>query len=341
MLGSQKVAIPDMLAPILPEMQAVEAFLESQSETKIPEFSALTRHLLSAGGKRLRPALVILCAYTASPERFGAVYRNGHRGIERLARIAGCMEMIHMATLVHDDVIDQTFTRRGKPTANALYGNLATVLSGDLILARAMYHLAMDGDLRIIQKVAQITTEMSEGEVAEVFLRRRLDLSEAEYLDVVRRKTAEFLAGCCRIGGYLVDAEPQVLDVLEQFGRNLGIAFQITDDLLDYLGDPQITGKPNGTDFREGFATLPLLHYYASAPEHERAPIESEFGHPVSEERFRAIREQMRLTGSLKYAEEVAERFRQEALDALTRLEPSQAKSALEEVARFVTERKY
>ncbi len=335
------INVPEMLAPILPEMEAVEAFLIEQSETNIPEFTALTRHLLSAGGKRLRPAMVILSAYSAAPEQFGALYRNGHAGVQRLARIAGSMEMIHMATLVHDDVIDQTFTRRGKPTANALYGNLATVLSGDFILARAMYHLAMDGDLRVIQQVAQITTQMSEGEVAEVFLRRQLNLSEAQYLEVVRRKTAEFLAGCCRIGGYLVDAQPPVLDALEEFGRQLGIAFQITDDLLDYLGDPQTTGKPNGTDFREGFATLPLIHYYATVPESERRRIETEFGQPISHERFLQIREQMRLTGSLKYAEEVAERFRQSALEALAPLAPSQAKSALEEVARFVTERKY
>ncbi|MFN3690031.1 MAG: polyprenyl synthetase family protein, partial [Fimbriimonadales bacterium] len=206
------LAVPEMLAPILPEMQAVEAFLEAQAETAIPQFSELTRHLLSAGGKRLRPAMVILCAYAADPTRFGTLYRDGRPGRERLATIAGCMEMIHMATLIHDDVIDQTFTRRGKPTANALYGNLATVLSGDFILARAMRCLAFDGDLRIIQKVAQITTDMSEGEVAEVFLRHRLEISEAQYLDIVRRKTAEFLAGCCRIGGYLVDAHADTLD---------------------------------------------------------------------------------------------------------------------------------
>lgn len=166
-IEKQTLAVPEMLAPILPEMQAVEAFLEAQAETAIPQFSELTRHLLSAGGKRLRPAMVILCAYAAAPHRFGELYRDGHPRRARLAIIAGCMEMIHMATLIHDDVIDQTFTRRGKPTANALYGNLATVLSGDFILARAMRCLAQDGDLRIIQTVAQITTDMSEGEVAE------------------------------------------------------------------------------------------------------------------------------------------------------------------------------
>jgi len=335
------LAVPEMLAPILPEMQAVEAFLEAQANTAIPQFSELTRHLLSAGGKRLRPAMVILCAYAAAPERFGELYRDGRRGRERLATIAGCMEMIHMATLIHDDVIDQTFVRRGKPTANALYGNLATVLSGDFILARAMRALALDGDLRVIQKVAHITTDMSEGEVAEVFLRHRLDISEAEYLEIIRRKTAEFLAGCCQIGGYLVDANEATLQTLEQFGREVGIAFQIVDDLLDYVGDPRLTGKPNGTDFREGFATLPLLHYYRLAPETERERLRVEFGTDISEERFHYWREQIRLTGSLNYAEAVAERYRQSALERLRQLPDSPIRRTLEEVAQFITERKY
>jgi len=340
-IAKQTLAVPEMLAPILPEMQAVEAFLEAQAETAIPQFSELTRHLLSAGGKRLRPAMVILCAYAAEPSRYGDLYRNGHSGHERLAVIAGCMEMIHMATLIHDDVIDQTFTRRGKPTANALYGNLATVLSGDFILARAMRCLALDGDLRIIQKVAQITTDMSEGEVAEVFLRHRLEITEAQYLGIVRRKTAEFLAGCCRIGGYLVDADEPTLNTLEQFGRDLGIAFQIIDDLLDYVGDPRLTGKPNGTDFREGFATLPLLHYYRTASPEERERLHDEFGTDISAEQFHYWREQIRLTGSLKYAEAVAERYRQSALEQLNRLPASPIRRTLEEVARFITERKY
>lgn len=340
-IEKQTLAVPEMLAPILPEMQAVEAFLEAQAETAIPQFSDLTRHLLSAGGKRLRPAMVILCAYASEPSRFGALYRNGLAGRDRLAIVAGCMEMIHMATLIHDDVIDQTFTRRGKPTANALYGNLATVLSGDFILARAMRCLALDGDLRIIQKVAQITTDMSEGEVAEVFLRHRLGITEAQYMDIIRRKTAEFLAGCCRIGGYLVDADATTLDTLEQFGRELGVAFQIIDDLLDYVGDPRVTGKPNGTDFREGFATLPLLHYYQAAAPEERDRLHAEFGTDISEEQFRYWREQIRLTGSLKYAEAVAERYRQSALDALNRLPDTAIRRTLEEVARFITERKY
>jgi len=340
-LDRQAMTVPGLLAPIRPELEAVEAFLNAQAETRIPQFSALTRHLLSAGGKRLRPALVILSAYAAAPERFHERFRDGQQASSRLTAIAACMEMIHMATLIHDDVIDQTFMRRGKPTVNALYGNLATILSGDYILARALRYLAMDGDLRIIQQVAHITTALSEGEVQEVFWRRQLDLSEQDYMEVVRRKTAEFLAGCCRIGGYLVDADPAALEALEAFGRALGIAFQIVDDLLDYVGEAQTMGKPQGTDFREGCATLPLIHFYAHAPEPLRRALQAEFGTPVEPERFTYYREQMRLIGSLRYAEEVAERYRQHAFEALQALVPSLARQTLEEVARFITERKY
>lgn len=335
------LTVPGLFAPIWVELEAVEAFLKAQAETNIPQFSMLTRHLLSAGGKRLRPALVILSAYATSPEQFSERYRNGHGGSTRLATIAGCMEMIHMATLIHDDVIDQTFIRRGKPTANALYGNLATVLSGDYILARALRYLALDGDLRIIRRVAQVTMAMIEGEVQEVFMRRQLNLSEQDYLEIIQRKTAEFIAGCCCVGGYLVDADDATLDALEQFGRYLGIAFQIVDDLLDYVGDSETTGKPTGVDFREGCVTLPLIHFYANAPEPLRHALEWEFGTSIPSERFAYYREQMRLIGSLNYAAEVAERYRQKALEALQTLAPSLARQTLEEVARFITERKY
>jgi octaprenyl-diphosphate synthase len=334
-LSQQYIRVPVLLEPIRAELEAVEAFLNAEAETAIPQFSALTRHLLAAGGKRLRPALVILSAYAVAPERLPS------GTTARLTAIAACVEMIHMATLIHDDVIDQTFIRRGKPTVNALYGNLATILSGDYLLARAMRHLAMDGDLPIIQQVAQITAALCEGEVQEVFWRRQLDIDEQDYLEVVLRKTADFIAGCCRIGGYLGDADEDTLNNLEAFGLSLGIAFQIVDDLLDYVGDPQVTGKPNGTDFREGCATLPLIHFYANAPEPIRHALQAEFGTPISQERFAYYREQMRLTGSLRYAEEVAERYRQKAFDALARLQPSFARQILEEVARFITERKY
>jgi octaprenyl-diphosphate synthase len=342
-IQQQALTVPGMLAPIRLELEAVEAFLQSQAETGIPQFSELTHHLLSAGGKRLRPALVILSAYAAEPDTTSHLATDGagSQALARLVTIAACMEMIHMATLIHDDVIDQTFLRRGKPTANALYGNLATVLSGDYILARALRYLAMDGDLRIIQQVAQVTTAMSEGEVQEVFLRRQLTLSEQEYLEIVRRKTAEFLAGCCRVGGYLANAAVSHLDALEAFGRYLGIAFQIVDDLLDYVGDPHETGKPIGTDFREGCATLPLIHFYTYAPDPLRHALEQEFGTPIEPERFAYYREQMRLVGSLRYAEEVAECYRQKAMEALQILAPSPARQMLEEVARFITERKY
>lgn len=322
-----------------PELDMVEQYLETQIDTPVRELSELGRHLLRAGGKRLRPALVILSAQVAHPEKYASLMNNGHGMRDRLVKIAACMELIHMASLVHDDVIDGTETRRGKPTANALYGNLATVLSGDYLLTRAMYHLAHDGDLNLIQKVAIITREMSEGEVAAVFLRNKIDISEEAYFEVLRRKTAVFLSGCCAIGAMLAQADAAVVRALEQFGLHIGMAFQVVDDLLDYVGDPALTGKAIGTDFREGCATLPLLRLYTQSDENERTRLRESFGTEIAPERLTEWIQQMQQTGCIDVAQEAARSHLQQALQSLETLPPSNAKSALLEVADFVVSR--
>jgi geranylgeranyl pyrophosphate synthase len=321
------------------ELEMVERYLEQQVDTPIRQLSHLGEHLLRAGGKRLRPALVILSAHIANPEQYAVVRRNGHGTRERLIKIAACMELIHMATLIHDDVIDKTATRRGKPTANALFGNLATVLSGDYLLAKAMRHFAFDGDLSIIRKVATITSQMSEGEVEAVFLRNRIDLSEEEYYEVIRKKTAVFLSGCCAIGGLIANAPNEMVQRLETFGIHIGMAFQIVDDLLDYTGDPTTTGKQTGTDFRDGCTTLPLLHLNAHADEGIRARLRAEFGEPISEEILGGYVREMHEAGSLLYAQNVAIRHLQQALHSLQTLPDSEARYAMQNIAHFIVAR--
>jgi octaprenyl-diphosphate synthase len=191
---------------------------------------------------------------------------------ERLATVGAAVEFVHMATLVHDDVVDNTATRRGKPTANAVFGNGVAVLSGDYILARAMRLLAIDGDLRVIRTVSEITVEMSEGEVMEISATGRADLSQEDYLEILRKKTAVFVEGCCRCGAIVAGADTAIEEALADYGYRLGMAFQIADDLLDYTGDPEITGKPRGTDLKDGRATLPFLLALecVTAPEKEK-----------------------------------------------------------------------
>lgn len=256
---------------IRPDLDAVEARLDGAIGSEVRTLSTLTAHILRAGGKRLRPAMVALSA------------RAHQSGIAqtRIATIGAAVELIHMASLVHDDVVDNTATRRGKPTANALFDNSVAVISGDYILARAMRLLADDGDARLLRIIADITVTMSEGEVMEITAGGRHDLPMAEYLEILRKKTAVFLEGCCRCGAVLAEADERTENALAQYGCRLGMAFQLADDLLDYIGDPEITGKPRGSDLRDGRATMPFLLALHDAKPAEREQLLEAFGDPA------------------------------------------------------------
>lgn len=321
-------ALPVVLRPIREELQAVEQYLEQEIRSQVQQLAELGGHLLRSGGKRLRPALVILSAKAA-----------GTYDLKRLITVATCMELIHMATLLHDDVIDETWTRRGRPTANATFGNLAAVLAGDCLLSKAMRLLALDGELRIIRVVAEVTTQMSEGEVMQVFLRGHLPLSQEDYFEVIRKKTALFLSGCSAAGALLAGKTEEEAQPFATYGYHLGMAFQIVDDLLDYLGDPKVTGKPVGTDFRDGCATLPLLHLYEHADDPLRAQLQATFGTPVSEREFDRFMQAMQEANSFEYTRQVATQHAQKAIEALSPIPDSDAKKGLEAVAYFVVTR--
>jgi len=253
---------------IRPDLDAVEARLDAVIGSEVRTLSTLTAHILRAGGKRLRPAMVALSARAYQPDIAQA----------RIAAIGASVELIHMASLVHDDVVDNTTTRRGKPTANSLFDNSVAVISGDYILARAMQLLAEDGDPRLLRIIADITVTMSEGEVLEIAAGGRHDLPMAEYLEILRKKTAVFLEGCCRCGAVLADADERTENALAQYGCRLGMAFQLADDLLDYIGDPAITGKPRGSDLRDGRATMPFLLALSDATPADREQLLLAFG---------------------------------------------------------------
>jgi octaprenyl-diphosphate synthase len=253
---------------VRPDLEAVESRMNADLGSDVRTLYALTHQLLNAGGKRLRPAMVALSARAVAP----GVAR------ERVATVGAAVEFVHMATLVHDDVVDNTATRRGKPTANAVFGNGVAVLSGDYILARAMRLLSLDGDIRIIRTVAEITIEMSEGEVMEIQATGNAALPLDDYLEILHKKTAAFVEGCCRCGAILAGAPQRLEEALTDYGYRLGMAFQIADDLLDYTGDPTITGKPRGSDLRDGRATFPFLLALESASPDERTRLLAAFG---------------------------------------------------------------
>lgn len=259
----------DLAEDVVRSEAVLQASLESDSEL----VHAIGKHVSDAGGKRIRPLFVAL----------GARATDREYDPYRVASLGACMEMIHMATLIHDDVIDGSDTRRGRHTACHVYGNTAGILTGDVLLARAMDILAVDGDLDIIRLVSKAVVEMATGEVMEVESRGRFDLDRERYLDILRRKTATFLGACCKAGALVAGAELALSENIEQYGEAAGMGFQITDDLLDFRGPRETTGKPRATDFREGCVTMPLIHLREQLSNEESEYVRSKFGNGVTE----------------------------------------------------------
>lgn len=321
-------ANPALLEQIREEVERVEAELAEQVTSCVRLVDHVGRHTLTAGGKRLRPAFVSLAA-RATARPFDPA---------RARKIGAAMEMIHMATLVHDDVIDHAATRRGQATASSIHGNTAAILSGDVLLAKAMAILAQDGDLEIIRMTSQAVVEIAEGEVRELECRGRFDLDEAEHLEVLRMKTASFIQCCCEAGALIAGADREERRALGTYGRHVGMAFQVVDDLLDYQSDA--TGKPRAADFREGQATLPLIYLRASLDAAEEAQTRARFGSGATEPEIEELVGWMRLRGALSRAESAARAQGDAALAALQPLPDAPARELLAQVVEFVLRRK-
>lgn len=320
---------PVLVDSIASEVAEVERELERQMASSVGTIESIGRHTLRAGGKRLRPAMVSLAARAT-----GAKFE-----IERCRKIGACMEMIHMATLIHDDVIDHAPTRRGQPTASAIHGNTAAILSGDVLLAKAMSILAEDGDLGVIRTVSRMVVQMAEGEVRELEARGRFDLSEDEHLEILRMKTAAFVQCCCEVGGLLAGAQDSVQRALSDFGLHLGMAFQIADDLLDYRGVQSATGKIRAGDFREAQATLPLIRLRPLLSEGEEEFVAGKFGNGVLDDELVRITGWMADRGAFASTDESARAHLGLALRALDQLPESAEKNLLRSVADFVVAR--
>lgn len=319
----------ELLETITSEIHAVEAELLHQLRSQVPLVNDIGFHTLNAGGKRLRPALVSIAARS-----------TGLPFCANRARLLGaCMEMIHMATLIHDDVIDNAATRRGVETASARFGNTASILSGDVLLAKAMSILARDGDLGIIRKVSDAVVDLAEGEVRELESRNIFDLSEDEHFEILRMKTASFIQCCCEVGAMVAGAPPEMRLALGNYGHHIGLAFQIADDLLDYRGDNAKTGKQVAGDFKEGCATLPLIYLSKLLSDEERQFVQQKFGNGASEEDILRICGWMSERGACKKAEDSARTHVCRAIEALDELPDSANRDLLRSVAEFVVTR--
>lgn len=325
----QDPAHEGLITELTQEIALVEEELNEQMRCQVDLVSEIARHTLRAGGKRLRPAFVAIGA-RATGRPFDA---------ERSRRVGASMEMIHMATLIHDDVIDNSSIRRGRPTAGVVFGNRASILSGDAILAKATVLLSQDGDIDLIRTMSEAVVDMAEGEVREVETRGDFDLDEASHLEILRLKTASFIEACCEAGAIVAGGDLSTRAALRSFGRNVGIAFQIVDDLLDYRGEKERTGKPKATDFREGQATLPLIYLREHLTDAERDTIRSKFGTPVTDDEVRMIASWMDTRGAFKRCEDLASDFANVAIEATKLLPDRVSREFLSTVADYILKR--
>lgn len=282
-------------------MRQVDQVIAQKLASGVPLVGSVSQYIIAAGGKRLRPALLLLCC--------GALDFKG----EQRFNMAAVVEFIHTATLLHDDVVDDSALRRGNPTANAKFGNPASVLVGDFLYSRAFQMMVDAGSMRIMQILADATNVIAEGEVMQLMNMHNAELDEAGYLQVIRSKTAKLFEASARVGAILSGANPEMENACAEYGQALGTAFQVIDDVLDYAGDAAVMGKNLGDDLREGKATLPLIAAMQRGSAEERATIRQaiETGDVSMLEQVIAI---VKTTGALDVARTAA---RQEALRAI------------------------
>ena len=318
----------ELLSRLEQDRSAIEETLKALVVSGVPTVHSVCTHTLNAGGKRLRPGLVLMAA-----EATGRPFDR-----QRALRLGACMEMVHMATLIHDDVIDHAATRRGQPTAANVFGNTPAILSGDVLLARAMTVLAEDGDLAIIREVSRAVVDMAEGEALEVMHRGNLRLSLDEHMPVLRLKPATFIECCCKLGGMVEGASKEVCEALGSYGYTLGMAFQVVDDLLDFEGNEEKTGKPVATDFREGCATLPLIYFLEVADSDQMVKVQSWFGECCSDEEVTQLTEWLGMD-ALGRARETGSEFADLARSALSTLPHTAQRDLLQSLCDYVTGR--
>ena len=308
------------LALITGDMRGMDQVIKSRLTSDVPLVSQVSAYIIAAGGKRLRPALLLLMS--------GVL---GYTGQQRL-NMAAVVEFIHTATLLHDDVVDESTLRRGRATANEVFGNPASVLVGDFLYSRAFQMMVEAGDMRIMQTLAEATNVIAEGEVLQLMNMHNSGLTEDDYLLVIRSKTAKLFEASARLAALLAQSSPEVEQHCATYGQALGTAFQVIDDVLDYDGDAQVMGKNLGDDLREGKATLPLIIAMQRASPLQRATI-SQAIETSGLENMAEIIDIMDKTGALEATRKVAASEAQRALNALENLPQNNYSQALHQLA--------
>jgi octaprenyl-diphosphate synthase len=313
-------------APIREDLDRVEELLRAELFSDFPFIDGLVKHGFRLGGKRLRPALVLLCGLACGG------LKPAHRPL------AAAVELIHTATLVHDDVLDEATIRRHLETVNARWNNETSVLLGDYLFSLAVRLISSLDTMYAVQVISEACRAMCQGELRQVATRGDFDLSESCYLDIIADKTAALCACCCRLGSHYAGAGVETQDALSRFGRQLGVAFQIVDDLLDVLGDEAKTGKSLGTDMLKQKPTLPLIRLLSQSEAEDRAKILSLVSQPNGAGSA-GLRHWLARSDAVAYARQKAEGYIERALGELEILPPSPAVDSLRGVAEFVVAR--
>ena len=320
------MTVPLFRQLITDDMLAVDQVIRRSLHSDVVLIRQVAEYIIGAGGKRLRPALLILAAR--------ALGCQGPAVHEQAAMI----ECIHTATLLHDDVVDESDKRRGRDTANAMFGNAASVLVGDFLYTRAFQMMVHTHSLRVLEIMAKATNIIAEGEVMQLLNIGNTDLTETEYLQVIQYKTAKLFEAAGRVGALLAGATPEQEAALAGYGMHLGTAFQIIDDVLDYSGDAATIGKSLGDDLAEGKTTLPLIYVMQHGSPDQAAVVRGAL-QAADRERFDAVLSAVQSTSALDYAHGQAVAAAQRAVAALAGLPDSEARQALTELALLSVER--
>ena len=329
-LARRDPSLDPMIELVAGDMNLVNAAILDRMQSRIPLIPELAGHLIAGGGKRMRPMLTL-----ASARLIGYTGARHHR-------LAAAVEFIHTATLLHDDVVDGSDLRRGKRTANLIWGNPASVLVGDFLFSRSFELMVEDGSLKVLKILSNASAVIAEGEVNQLTAARRIDTGEDRYLDIINAKTAALFAAACRIAAVVAERPEAEEAALDAYGRNLGIAFQLVDDAIDYTSDAGTMGKDAGDDFREGKVTLPVILAYARGSEEDRRfwkdaiegrrDSDADFAHAID------------LVGGTRAVDDTLARARhygQRAIDAIGPFAGGKAKDAMVEAVEFAVARAF
>ena len=334
------VSLQAIQLPVRSKLDDVSGVMATIVASKMPLVGQVSAHLLAMRGKLFRPTLLLLSSQVedAGSGKGEAGREKREVGEDKAVTLAASLELIHLATLVHDDAVDHSALRRGMPTVNALFSHQISVIMGDFLYSTALTHLVGLGDLAALQALTRASTEMTLGEMRQLAVTEPLQFSEGEYYDLIRSKTASLMRTACELGA-LAGARSHS-DALGDFGENLGMAFQIADDLLDYREVKETTGKPSGLDLREHKVTLPLIHALREMSPASRKEVERLFqSEAVTDDDIAAVVQIVADSGGFEYARQRGEEFAERAHDALSDLPDTVARRSLSASISYVMER--